>query len=95
MIFPQRNCFACTHHRDHADEHGHLASHCAAYQDPIDHEVVAAADCPSYTPRPCEHTLTRWTSHHDDDLGVIAWSRCCDCGALVTTVARAHEGQIP
>lgn len=95
MIFHERNCFRCTFHRDRADDLGFLMSHCALFDDHIIHEVVVARDCDAFTPRACEHTLTRWNSHTDDQLGTIAWSRCMDCGALVTTLARTTEGQLP
>ena len=94
MIFPLRTCFGCIHHTDVADPEG-VSSRCRLYQEPIDHEVIDAHDCDGFSSRPCEHTLTRWASRHDDEFGVIAWACCVDCGALVTTVARSPEGQIP
>lgn len=93
MIFPERNCFGCTAHWDISTPQG-LSSYCAEFGEPIDSEVIAAADCDAFHPRACQHTLTRWTTR-TDELGFLAWARCVDCGALVTTHARAIEGQIP
>lgn len=93
MIFPERTCFTCVHHTDVVDMDG-VSSRCHLFDEPIDHEVIAAADCDDFLPRRCEHAFTRWSTRADD-LGFLAWSRCCDCGALVTTAARTTEGQIP